>query len=404
MAAHANDELCSDAFRRLEWERLWTRTWLLAGAASDLRQTGDRFTFEVGAESILVTRDGDAVRAFYNVCPHRGRRLVDGGCGHARAMRCGYHGWTFRLDGSLAFVPSRETFAEPDLAERGLAPVACEVAGGLVWIHLAPSPPPLDAFLGPVRALLERYALETFDVREHKRVELACNWKVALDGANESYHAALVHPQNLGVLDEVNTTVEHFGDHAREIIPFGVPSPNAPDGQRVTPELAAFLAEAGLSPGAFEGRAGEARRAVQLALRARAAELGLTALDDDQLTDDHNFFLFPNVILNVFARTLIVVRHLPHRTDPERMVFDQMQLERRRPGATPPARPATATVRSGTGALGPVVEQDAVQFARVQESARSIAFRPPLLGGREDRIARMRRALARHLAEPESPR
>ena len=91
----------SAEFARLEWERMWTKVWLLAGRESDLQTAGDYFTYEIGPESILIVRQTDgSIAARYNVCMHRGNRLCEPGRGHvSRAFTCGFHGWQYGFDG-----------------------------------------------------------------------------------------------------------------------------------------------------------------------------------------------------------------------------------------------------------------------------------------------------------------
>ena len=92
----------SREFAQQEWERMWTKVWLLAGRASDAPSPGDYFTFEIGPESVLVVRQRDgSLAARYNVCMHRGNRLREPGRGHASEFRCLFHGWRYDLDGTL---------------------------------------------------------------------------------------------------------------------------------------------------------------------------------------------------------------------------------------------------------------------------------------------------------------
>src|SRR6185503_5777810 len=83
----------SERFLRLEMDRMWPRVWQLAGLASDLDQAGAYFTYEIGCDSILAVRQHEGIRAFHNVCRHRGRRLREPGLGHASTFRCPYHHW-----------------------------------------------------------------------------------------------------------------------------------------------------------------------------------------------------------------------------------------------------------------------------------------------------------------------
>src|SRR6266508_4600792 len=132
------DRYLSAEFMRREWERLWTRVWNLAGPTSDLEKVGDYFVFELGPESILVIRsEPDRIRAFYNVCQHRGRRIREPGCGHASELQCPYHLWTYGLDGTVSWVPDADDFPQGDPTGRlGLAEVRCETWNGWVFVNM----------------------------------------------------------------------------------------------------------------------------------------------------------------------------------------------------------------------------------------------------------------------------
>jgi phenylpropionate dioxygenase-like ring-hydroxylating dioxygenase large terminal subunit len=147
------DRYTSPEFARLEWERMWTRTWQCAGPVSDLLEPGDYLTYEIGSESILVTRhgtgDGD-VAAFYNVCQHRASQIRQPGVGHARQLVCPYHLWTYDLEGRLVEVPDREDFPQGIPVGMCLPQVRAEVWGGWVWVNLDPDAAPLAEFLGVV--------------------------------------------------------------------------------------------------------------------------------------------------------------------------------------------------------------------------------------------------------------
>ena len=123
------DRYVDPKYMRLEDERIWSRTWLLAGAACDVAEPGDYFVFENLTESVLVTRANDGtIRAFYNVCQHRGNQLKEAGCGHTDYLICPFHRWAWNLDGTLRHVPEahdfpqgRAQFDRLDLADTGLA-------------------------------------------------------------------------------------------------------------------------------------------------------------------------------------------------------------------------------------------------------------------------------------------
>ena len=134
------DRYTDPVFLKLEDDCIWSKTWLLAGAACDVAEPGDFFVFENLRESILVTRAGDGVvRAFYNVCQHRGNQLKAAGCGNSPYLSCGFHGWEYHLDGSIKEIPEAHDFPQGVPAEElSLKEVRCEAWGGFIWISMDP--------------------------------------------------------------------------------------------------------------------------------------------------------------------------------------------------------------------------------------------------------------------------
>ena len=103
----------SDAFMRLEWQRLWTKVWLLGGRSDDMAEPGDYICTEIGRESVLLVRQPDgSVRAFPNVCLHRGNRLRPEGRGNAERFQCMYHHWTYDRTGAICRIPDLDTFPQ----------------------------------------------------------------------------------------------------------------------------------------------------------------------------------------------------------------------------------------------------------------------------------------------------
>src|SRR2546425_5258198 len=124
----------SEGFHALEHERIWMRVWQMACVEADVTQPGDFAEYSVGDQSVLVVRGADRrLRAFHNVCQHRGNRLRSG-TGHVDGViRCGYHCWAYGLDGALRDVPDREQFGDLDEAACGLSPVHVDTWGGFVF-------------------------------------------------------------------------------------------------------------------------------------------------------------------------------------------------------------------------------------------------------------------------------
>ena len=142
----------SPEFFHQEWEKMWTRVWLLLGRESMLPNPGDWQMEELGRESILMVRQTDgSVKAFYNVCQHRGNPLVDAPVGSVKRFVCKYHSWAFMPDGTLNFAPDKEDFPDGDPCKHvRLAEVRCETFAGFVWVNMDEDCVSLKEYLGPI--------------------------------------------------------------------------------------------------------------------------------------------------------------------------------------------------------------------------------------------------------------
>ena len=401
----STERYVSPEFQRLEWERLWPRVWHIAGRATDLQKPGDYLTYEIGLRSVLCVRQDDgAIRAFHNVCRHRGRRLREPGAGTARSFRCGYHHWEYGRDGRVVNVPEAELF--PQLAGRidgcSLAPLACEEFETYIWIHFDPGAPPLRDFLGPMAERLVDYDLASCALVSDQSAEVDCNWKVAVDNANDGYHVARLHEQLRPVYDESQTRIEIVGDHNVGSAPFGIPSPQHPDRESVNEMLCGLMQEAGMDPSAYRGPAVGVRDAIARHLRSRSpAEFEFSRLSDAQLTDFFALFVFPHIS---FANTGLVHtfwRFRPHPTDPGKSYFDQQVSMRIPKGQPHPPRPSLQRFKAGTGegSLGSVPDQDAHNFARVQQGLQSGGISEVILGEQELLVRHFHAVLDRYLRD-----
>lgn len=380
----------SPEFARLEWERMWTRVWLLAGREADVANPGDFFVFEIGLESVIVARDRTgALHAHYNVCLHRGNRLCEPGRGHAATLWCRYHGWEWELDGRLRRAPDAEDFGTSLPADLRLGALRCATWGGWVWVTMDPAAESLEDHLGVVPAHLAPYRFDEHVLVDDVTLELACNWKTCVDAFNEVYHVQGTHPELLQYSDDVNVQIDLYGRHSRFIFPVGVPSPRLGSPSRVPPLLGDIvLRGVGIDPETFTGGPADVKPAAIAASRRLAEQLGmdLSALRDDQLLDDYHYTIFPNVTLNVHGRGFWLFRHRPHPSDPNRMLFDFQDYLRWPASLGPRERPPHRTNVDGGTSLGIVLDQDLYNLPRVQAGMRSRAFEGLLLSAQERRI------------------
>jgi len=196
------DSYISEAFFEKEKEEIWKKQWLLAGRESDLREPGDYFVFDIqviGASILVVKGSDKKIRAFHNICRHRGSKLCPDACGRAARFVCKSHGWVYDVTGKLFNVPWEDQFEHIDRDDAALAMVKLDTWGGLVFVNLNPDPvEPLASYLRGFPAPLERYLAESNWVWQmgHKYV-CGHNWKLGIEGTVEAYHANTTHAETI---------------------------------------------------------------------------------------------------------------------------------------------------------------------------------------------------------------
>ncbi|HMK86838.1 MAG TPA: aromatic ring-hydroxylating dioxygenase subunit alpha [Steroidobacteraceae bacterium] len=182
---------------RLEIERVLRPSWQIVCHVNSIPRAGDFETFDLGPDSVFVLRDKDgSVRAFHNVCRHRGARILDGaGNCPGATITCPYHGWSYRHDGGLVGIPKRDTFPGLERAEHGLRPVRVEIALGFVFVCLAGDPPPVAETWGALAEELAPYRIEDMVPLAPISTDVwNVDWKIAMDNYLESYHVPIGHP------------------------------------------------------------------------------------------------------------------------------------------------------------------------------------------------------------------
>jgi choline monooxygenase len=188
---------------RLEQERIFRRSWQYVGHADELAEAGDRLPAVAGQIPVVVLRDREgALRAFLNVCRHRGFQVVRER-GNGKSLQCGYHAWTYDLDGALRAAPRSDREPEFDSTGLGLLPLQVDTWGPFVFVNPDAEAAPLADALGPVPELVAGLGLDVEALRFHHRseFELEANWKLACENFLECYHCAVAHPSLSDVLD-----------------------------------------------------------------------------------------------------------------------------------------------------------------------------------------------------------
>ncbi|MDT4826166.1 3-phenylpropionate/cinnamic acid dioxygenase subunit alpha [compost metagenome] len=333
------------------------------------------------------------IRAHYNVCQHRGRRLVDGDRGQQLRFVCPFHSWTYDLTGANVRVTDREVFSEQALCgDLGLKSVRCETWAGFVFICMDDDAPDLATFLGDITRVMAPYRMEDMHVVRDVVLTMECNWKTGLEAFLEAYHLHITHPQAMPATEDYLGQFDVFRHgHARHVTAVGVPSVRLSDRATVNPLLQFLLLDAGIDPATFIGTAADVRAAIRDAKRNPDNHFGLdySGFTDSQITDDWNYFLFPNMTLNTHPEGVLIMRFLPHPTDPGKFDYHVLVvMPKLKEGAKAPfymgveegedisgaSRPERIRSTRDKPRLGEVLEQDIGNIEAVQAGLQSRGF------------------------------
>ncbi len=178
-----------------EQATIFSSQWVCVGHQSRLAQAGDFFTVEVAGESLILVRDqGETVRAFYNVCRHRGTRLCPESWGHAAALSCPYHAWTYGLDGRLLGAPHMESVPGFDKAEHSLHVVHLALWEGFIFVNLSEAPVSFAEVFAPLAGKFTHWNLPILRSVQRIEYDVRANWKLIFENYSECYHCPGVHP------------------------------------------------------------------------------------------------------------------------------------------------------------------------------------------------------------------
>ncbi len=181
----------------LEFQRIFASHWICVGRLEQLANGGDFFLAEVAGESLIVTKDKTgSVRAFYNVCRHRGSRMCTQDSGHfTGSIQCPYHAWTYGLDGTLIAARNMHEVAGFDRAQYPLKQARVATFEGFVFLNLDERAEPFESAFAPLAGRFADWDIGTLRTASTIAYDLACNWKLAFLNYSECYHCPLVHPQ-----------------------------------------------------------------------------------------------------------------------------------------------------------------------------------------------------------------
>ena len=187
-----------------EQAEIFAKQWLLVGHQSQIPKPGDYFVAPVADESLIIVRDqGSTIRGFYNVCRHRGTRLKEDACGHASAIQCPYHAWTYRLDGRLIGAPHMGEVPGFDKADYSLRAVNLGIWEGFIFVNLADEEAAandsgyksLEEWFAPLNGKFSHWNISILQLAKRIDYDVQANWKLMFENYSECYHCPGVHPQ-----------------------------------------------------------------------------------------------------------------------------------------------------------------------------------------------------------------
>lgn len=423
-------------FAELEFERLWSRVWQVAARVDEIPEPGDYTTYKIGDQSILLVRtDNNAVKAYYNFCPHRGTTLGQG-CGHFKDGKiiCPFHGWRWDLDGNVKLVLERKEFRNGELQDSDVAmrEVHSKVFAGFVFINLDPNPQPFDDFIAPMREFLEDFVLADMRHVWWKKASIPCNWKVAQEAFFEAYHVSATHPQ----LEKVGSEIV-YGDRSEGEMFYQFLTYNALAnghgqffGGEKTP-IAGHVQESGDRLQAMAARMNLTAEGLGAMILKEDIEL-LLSLRNRNLPADANYgaeyvrlqyetaaaqkrpmpkmtaehiakwggvnFIFPNILILPQAGNAAMYRALPHPTDPDQCTFEIRSIKTYPAGV----KTARATVEDVTDPeqVGLIPRQDLGNLPRIQEGLHARGMQQTWLACNQEKlILNMHQALDRYLRD-----
>ncbi|MEO7688549.1 MAG: aromatic ring-hydroxylating dioxygenase subunit alpha [Sphingomonas sp.] len=416
----AAERYTSETFARAERERMWPHVWQFAAREEDLPEPGDYVVYENAGRSFLITRQDDgSIRAFHNVCLHRGRKLRTEN-GHAEKFACPFHGFTWTTGGSFVSMPCKWDF--PHLADQNMALPEAEIGrwAGYIFLREEPGGPSLEEFLAPLPEHFRRWRHEECTTVVWVAKEVPANWKVTAEAFMEAWHTVVTHPQLLPFTGDCNSAYWNWGDNVNvNLVPFGIMSPHVDatgkPQQWIVDEFVKYNGrsadnyEASSDPFAVTVPEGmSAREALGAAMRA--GYTAQTGHDHDHATDSE---LLDALVYNVFPNFApwggfmpnIVYRWRPGKTV-DTCLMEIRVLARAKKGGPIPRGVAMHLLETNQpwtdatelGVLGDVFEQDMANLPFVQEGLHcSKAGKVQLANYQEVRIRQFHQTLDKYI-------
>lgn len=403
----------STAFAQLEIDRMWPKVWQVACTVDHVAEPGDYFEYRCGPYSVLVVRGDDGeLRAFQNVCRHRGNSLCTGAGSELRELKCGYHGWTWDLAGALKRVPNRKGFGALPMSEFPLIAANVATWERLVFVNIDVDAMPLSDWLEAVPDDIAWCGLGDFRCYATMIVEVDANWKTIADGFSETYHIQTLHPELHRCMDDVHAPQVIWGRTGKSEQSYGVPSPQIKEAVSDSDVWDAYVTTQGALMGVAEGTPFPSDRlpgqSVADVIAQRTKEFAeqrgvdLSWAGTDEVMRLHQYNVFPNMSLLTNADHLTVLAARPG-PDPDHGELVMILWTRMAPGA-PRLKPTDMRMTADDAHPGLVLTQDIAVLAGLQRGLHQPGLTHLTLSAEERRIINMHRNLERYLDLPESER
>ena len=428
------DAFLSRDYADAEGDLLWAKVWQHAGRIEEIPNVGDFITYDIGKDSILIVRTSqDTIKAFHNVCSHRGRQLVDapkGGhsaCGKRKQFVCGFHGWRYDLDGNCTFKLDEADWKGTLTDERTrLGEVKVDSWGGWLFINMDPNCEPLREYMEPAASFLDPFELSKMRYKWRQWVIFDCNWKTAIEAFMEPYHVEGTHSQLLkygqyyayskahgkhGVsgFDERDPTMKM--KQSSTITRAGL----GKDARQSTYELQNEIYTTVNNASTTETLVNAAKRLVdELPENTPAPEvikhwLSRARADDaargvewptitpEQMSDAGlAWSIFPNMSILQGITFALCYRARPYGDDPNKCIFESYAIERYPDGQAPETEWVYADPTADK--WGKVLAQDFSNMAAVQRGMKSRGFRGTLPNPHQERkVTNFHRVLASYM-------
>ena len=396
----------SREFHDLEMEKLWSRVWQMACREEVVAEPGDHAVYEIGDMSILVVRGTDQkLRAFHNVCLHRGRRLKE--CpGRSPELRCAFHGWSWNLDGTPKEVTCAWDFPHAQREDYSLPELRVGTWAGFVFVNPDPDCIPLEQHLGDLPRHFEVWPLEERYTEAHVAHILPCNWKVAQEAFMEAYHVIATHPHLLSSLGDCNTQYDIWDTYSRAVTPQMVPSPHLDRSVTEQEMLDPFLLQSLEGPPKVcvpEGMTAREVFAQVMRMNLQSSVPSIQRVSDAELSDSIDYTLFPNFHpWGGYSR--VNYRFRPFEHDPNRCIMEVILLSPFRGTRPPPAKVHVLEIGQPwtdapeLGNLANIFSQDTFNLPNIQRGLRAAAHEQVTLGRyQESKIRHFHTLLEKYL-------